>query len=148
MPSLPLLALTLAAYNLVILLRDDQALTAVLWTIGMDSGAIWSIDLDDLFRLSSLALLFVELIRATAIGTATLINHILSMLVFVIGLVEFLVMPGFGNSTFFLVMLMALLDVVAGFIITAAATRMPRRGAKPAQRAHHGAVAQQAPSKR
>ena len=136
MPSLPLLVFSLIAYNLMALLKGDQALISVLWIIEINSGAIWQISLADFFRVVSLSLLFVELVRATAMGTATLVNHFLSMGVFIIALIEFLVVPGFGNSTFFLYLLMTLLDVIAGFIITAAATgHRPSPGAAPGKAA-------------
>jgi uncharacterized membrane protein len=42
---------------------------------------------------------------------------------FIICLVEFLLFPAFATSIFFLLMLMVLLDVLAGFIVTIAASR-------------------------
>jgi hypothetical protein len=45
-------------------------------------------------------------------------NHALSILLFVLCLAGILVAPAFANSTFFLITLMVLLDLVAGFIVT------------------------------
>jgi hypothetical protein len=42
---------------------------------------------------------------------------------FILCLVEFLLFPAFATSTFFLVTLMVLLDVLAGFIVTIVAAR-------------------------
>ena len=47
-----------------------------------------------------------------------IVNHALSMALFVGCLVEILLAPAFANSCFFLVTLMVLLDVLAGFIVT------------------------------
>ena len=52
-----------------------------------------------------------------------LINHVLSMLLFVTCLLELLLTPAFATSTFFLLTLMVLLDVLSGFIVTVAAMR-------------------------
>jgi hypothetical protein len=52
-----------------------------------------------------------------------IVNHALSMLLFIVCLVEFLLFSAFATSTFFLVTLMVLLDVLAGFIVTIVASR-------------------------
>ena len=38
-------------------------------------------------------------------------------------MIEFLLLPGFAGSVFFLILTMALLDVLAGFIVTIIASR-------------------------
>jgi hypothetical protein len=45
------------------------------------------------------------------------------MILFVICLVEFLLLRGFATSTFFLIVAMVMLDVLAGFIVTIIAAR-------------------------
>lgn len=45
------------------------------------------------------------------------------MVLFIVCLVEFLLLPAFATSTFFLLALMVLLDVLAGFIVTIVAAR-------------------------
>ena len=52
-----------------------------------------------------------------------IINHTLSMILFIICLVEFLLFPAFATSTFFLLILMVLLDFLAGFIVTVISAR-------------------------
>lgn len=52
-----------------------------------------------------------------------IVNHALSMVLFIIVLVEFLLIRGFATSTFFLIVVMILLDVLAGFIVTIIASR-------------------------
>lgn len=122
-PSLPLLVIALVIYNLLRFIVGEDALAREIVTIMMTSGDPWLISVGDFFIISSLGLLFVELVRATAIGTNSVVNHVLSMVVFVLGLVEFLLVPGFGNSTFFIFLIMTVLDVVAGFIVTIATSR-------------------------
>ena len=50
-------------------------------------------------------------------------NHSLSMILFIVCLVEFLLLKPFATSTFFLVTSMTLMDVLAGFIVTAISAR-------------------------
>jgi hypothetical protein len=45
------------------------------------------------------------------------------MLVFIICLIEFLLHPAFATTTFFLIMVMSLLDVLAGVVVTIVSAR-------------------------
>ncbi len=95
-----------------------HALNDELFHIGMVSGQPWQVSLGDLFLMIGLALLFIELVRSTSHDGPVITNHALSLGVLVLCLVEFIVIPGFATSTFFLLMAMAGIDVVAGFIIS------------------------------
>lgn len=83
----------------------------------------WLLTWGDVLILLGLVLLFVELLKSTSTGTSAIFNHALSMLVFIICLVEFLLQPAFATSTFFLIMIMSLLDVLAGVIVTIVSAR-------------------------
>lgn len=83
----------------------------------------WVVSFGDLLILLSLILLFIELLKSTSTGTAAIFNHALSMLVFIICLVEFLLHPAFATSVFFTIMIMSLLDVLAGVVVTIIAAR-------------------------
>ncbi|MGE0046151.1 MAG: hypothetical protein AB7J28_07135 [Hyphomonadaceae bacterium] len=83
----------------------------------------WVVSGGDLLVLVALLLLFVELLKSTSTGTAAIFNHALSMLVFIICLVEFLLHPAFATSVFFMILIMALLDVLAGVVVTIVSAR-------------------------
>jgi len=87
-------------------------------TIPLVSGDKWMFSLADLFLLITLVLLFVEIIKATRTTSREIINHALSMLTFVVALIEFIALKGFATSTFFFMMIMSLFDVVAGYTIS------------------------------
>ena len=72
---------------------------------------------------SSLLILFVELLKSTGARHIAIINHSLSMLLFIGCLVEFLLFRAFATTAFFLVTIMVLLDVLAGFIMTIVTAR-------------------------
>ncbi|WP_135212524.1 hypothetical protein [Vitreimonas flagellata] len=91
--------------------------------IPMASGAEWVVTFGDVMVLLALILLFVELLKSTSTGTAAIFNHALSMLVFIICLVEFLLHPAFATSAFFIILVMALLDVLAGVVVTIISAR-------------------------
>jgi hypothetical protein len=89
----------------------------------MASGAEWTIVFGDVLVFMALLLLFIELLKSTSTGSAAIFNHALSMLVFIICLVEFLLHPAFATSVFFIILVMALLDVLAGVVVTIISAR-------------------------
>ncbi len=120
--SLPLLALVVIAYNIVVYLTGFT-MDSAMFSVPLVSGAVWEVKLGDIFLAFGLVMLFLELINSTKTGTSTIINHALSMLVLLVALVQFIVLPQFGTSVFFLVVLFNLLDVIAGFTVTITSAR-------------------------
>jgi hypothetical protein len=128
--AFPLLSLIVLIYNLVALtfggMRTTSAqdqLAQPLFSVHMASGAAWTVGLGDLLLGVALVLLFVELLKSTSSRRVAIINHSLSMVLFIVCLVEFLLFGACATSTFFLITLMVLLDVLAGFIVTIVASR-------------------------
>ncbi len=129
--ALPLLAIPVVIYNIVILFGDasgglttaDEILRQSMFSIPMASGASWSVGAGDLILFLALILLFFELLKSTSSQKVAIVNHALSMILFVVCLVEFLLIPGFATSTFFLIGSMVMLDVLAGFIVTIISAR-------------------------
>ncbi|MEP2827531.1 hypothetical protein [Parvibaculum sp.] len=120
--TLPLMAIVIIIYNVVIYLTG-LSMESQITSISLISGAVWTISVGDLILYAGLLLLFLELINATKTGASTIVNHALSMLVLLIALVQFIVLPQFGTSTFFALVLLALFDVIAGFTVTITAAR-------------------------
>ena len=120
--TLPLMALVIIAYNITVYLTGLSMDTQVI-AVTLISGAMWSVTVGDLILFFALILLFLELVNSTKTGATTIVNHALSMLVLLIALVQFIVLPAFGTSTFFALVLLVLFDVVAGFTVTITAAR-------------------------
>jgi ABC-type amino acid transport system permease subunit len=124
---IPLLLLLLIAYNLVILFAGDPTdevkdpvlamFTAPLFSLPMLSGGVWTFTLEHLFLAIGLLFLFFELIKATSIGGAAIAEMAISTLVFIVFLVEFLLVKQASTSLFFLLMVITLIDVIAGYVI-------------------------------
>jgi len=129
--AFPLLALPVLVYNLVALTLQggfssqmaSGKFTEPLFTVAMTSGSPWPVSLSDLLLAGALVVLFIELLKSTTSRKIAIINHSLSMILFIVCLVEFLLAPAFATSTFFLLTVMVLLDVLAGFIVTIVAAR-------------------------
>ncbi len=87
------------------------------------SGDVWRISLGDGLVILALVLLFVEIIKATRTSRREILNHALSTLILAGALAEFIVVKGFGTSPFFLITLMCLFDVVAGYTVSIVSAR-------------------------
>jgi hypothetical protein len=89
-----------------------------LFTIPMVSRVSWSLTAGDLMLVLGLACLFVEVLKSTQTGRNSVIEHMLSTLLLVVFLVEFILVGAAASSVFFLLMIMSVVDVVAGFTIS------------------------------
>lgn len=116
----PLLLIPFAIYNIVafILRMPDAIWTAPAAAVPMASGQTWQMSWEDVFVAGSLILLFVEVIKSTRIGLRAIMDHVLAMLLFVVILIEFLLVGKAATSTFFLLLVISLVDVLAGFIVS------------------------------
>jgi len=113
----PLLLIPFAIYNIMAFLMPGVAWTAPVTTVHMMSGQDWVLTWEDLLIAFAILLLWVEIIKSTRIGMRSVMDHILAMGLFIAMLVEFLLVGRAGTSTFFLLMMIALVDVLAGFIV-------------------------------
>ncbi len=116
----PLLAIPLILFNLGLygLLGGDDPFIRSLFTVQMMSGGTWTMTIGDVIVLVALLVLFVEIMKSTITGMASIIDHLLSTVVFVAYLVEFLLVAGASTSLFFTLMVIALIDVLAGFSVS------------------------------
>lgn len=116
----PLMIVPFALYNIGLagFFGADGPWGRVLFQLPMISGGAWSMTLADLMVAFALILLFVEVIKSTRTSNASVVDHLLSLGVFVLFLVEFLLVRGAATSLFFLLMFVALIDVLAGFAIS------------------------------
>ena len=122
MASFPLLAIIVAVYTLLALAAPGW-LDGVLFFLPLLSGAALPFRGGDLLLVIGLILLCVEVYRATSSSTGAILNHVMSLVVFIIALIELLVMPRMANMTFFLIVLMTVSDVIAGFTVTISTAR-------------------------
>ncbi len=120
--AIPLLILPFALYNIAmtgvfggggIAVLDSQVLS-----LSMLSGATWTMSFGDLLIVIALALLFVEILKATRTSSKTLMDHLLSMVLFIVFLVEFLLVGSAATQIFFILMMISFIDVIAGFSVS------------------------------
>ena len=123
----PLLAIPIVIYNLMALTAgpDAAAFAATLAdpARGTQVFGEWRITGGDILIILSMMFFFVEILKSTSTGSSTIANHAVSMLVFIVCLVEFLLLPNFQTSIFFILTVMCLLDVLAGVVVTIVSAR-------------------------
>jgi hypothetical protein len=119
----PLLVIPFALYNMVAFLMPGLAWSDSITSFHLISGQTWTITLQDLLVMIALLLLPLEIFKATRTGIRSVVDHILSMVLFVAMLIEFLVVGRAGTSTFFILMMISVVDVLGGFIITLSTAR-------------------------
>lgn len=111
-----------------ILTENGSPLMAVLgqkfFSVPMLAGETeWVLTRGDSLLLLSIIILFAEILKATSTRSASIINHAFSMLVFIVCMIAFLLHPNFATSVFFIITIMALLDVLAGVVVTIISAR-------------------------
>ena len=119
--AIPLLIIPFALYNLAMtgLFGDGgvAVLDSEVMAVNMLSGTTWTMAFGDLLILIALVL-FVEILKATRPGSRALLDHMLSMVLFVVFLVEFLLVQGAATQIFFILMTITFIDVIAGFAVS------------------------------
>ena len=118
--AIPTLAIPLILYNALVVFSGGAAeefLRTPLITVHMIQGAKWVFTRGDLIILVTMICLFVELVKATYTSSVSLVDHGLSMVVFIACIIEFLLVNAAATSSFFFILVGALIDVVAGFTI-------------------------------
>jgi hypothetical protein len=115
----PLLLIPFAVYNIIEFLVPG-ATPGAFWThvvanIGLASGQNWPLTAGDILLTLSLLLLFVEVVKSARVTSRSIMDHLLSTLLFIIMLIEFILVKQAATSTFFLLMIISFVDVVGGF---------------------------------
>jgi len=113
----PLLLIPFAIYNIIAFLFGT-GFNDTLFTIPMMSKATLNVTTSDLLLILSIFLLFVEILKATRVGTRSIVDHILSFILFIVMIGEFMIVPRAATSTFLLLVVIAFVDVVGGFSVS------------------------------
>lgn len=114
----PLLLVPFAIYNIIAFLMPGLSWTGALTTVHMMSGGEWSMSIGDVLIAFSIVVLFGEMMKATRIGIRTVVDHGLSLVLFLVMLVEFILVKQAATATFFLLLIIGIVDVMGGFAIT------------------------------
>lgn len=113
----PLLIVPFALYHiLAFVLGMTLAETAL--RIPMLSGATFAVSAGDLLLVLGILLLYVEIVKSTRLSSRAITDHVLSLVLFLVMLIEFIMVQRVATSTFFLLIMLSFVDVIGGFSIT------------------------------
>jgi hypothetical protein len=113
----PLLLIPVAIYNIIVFLMPGVSLAEPVARLTLLSGAEWPLTLSDMLLALAILLLLLEVIKGARPGAKYLTDHLLSLIVFGGAAAEFLLWPRFGTSTYFLLILLALVDFLSGIAL-------------------------------
>ena len=119
MIGFPLLLIPLAICNIIVFLMPGVAFATPLFTLTLMSGAAWSVTLSDVLIALGILLLMFEVIKGARPGAKYFMDHLLSLVVFAGAAAEFVLLPQFGTSTYFLLTMLALVDFLCGIALRA-----------------------------
>ncbi len=127
--NFPLFVIPLIAYNIIVFTAgsaDTDApsfLESPLFEFRLVSGAVFSLDVSTLLIIVSLHLVYFEILKSVRSSVSTIINHTLSLMIFIVFLVEFIAVPQAGTTDFLVLTVMSLLVVIAGFTVSISSAR-------------------------
>jgi hypothetical protein len=122
MRYVPLLVVPLLLYDVFAFLifanYEDDFREAVLLHLPIVSGASFALTVSAAIIILAILLFGVEVVKATRVGTASVIDHMLATLLFIAYLLEFLLLPQAATSTFLILTVVALVDLLCGFAVS------------------------------
>jgi hypothetical protein len=117
MVGFPLLLIPLAIYNIFVFLMPGVAFTSPVVSVTLMSGVVWTLTFGDALLALAMLLIMLEVIKAARPGARYVTDHFLSLIILGAAIAEFLLLTPFGNSTFFLLAVLAAVEFLAGLVI-------------------------------
>src|SRR3977135_600205 len=121
--GVPLLIFPFAIYNILVFLMPGFAWNGELAHFRMMSGGEWGITPGDIMIAGSIVILLIEMLKAARLSRRSVVDHLLSMILFVGMMVEFLMVKEVASTTFFLLLVISFVDVAGGFAVSVRASQ-------------------------
>ena len=112
----PLLLIPVAIYTIVAFLFNT-GFNDVLFSVQLLSRATFPVPVHDVIVTLAILLLFVEIMKSTRVGIKSVVDHILSLLLFIAMIGEFMAVQKAATSTFFTLVMLAFVDVISGYTV-------------------------------
>lgn len=113
----PLLLLPFVLYNMIAFLLNTDFHQRV-FGVPLLSGASMGVSTGDTLVLLAVLLLYAEILKSTRLSTKAIVDHVLSIVLFIAMIIEFITVPQAATSTFLILTALSFVDVVGGFTIT------------------------------
>ena len=116
--GVPLLIFSFTIYNIVAFLLTGFSWSTEVTRFGLASGGMIVVTAGELIVGGSILVLLIEMVKAARLSRRSIVDHILSMVLFVAMLIEFLLVPEAGTATFLLLLVISFVDVTGGFAVS------------------------------
>ena len=113
----PLLLIPFAIYNIIAFLMPGVGWGDPLTHVQLMSGADWTMSAGEMLVALTVLLLLVEILKATHTSAKALLDHALSLLLFLGMVAEFLLVRQAATAIFFLLLVVGFVEVASGFAV-------------------------------
>jgi hypothetical protein len=120
---IPLLIYLIVSFSYGALAGHPNVWDEELVTFNLMSGGKFTILMEHFILIIGLVCLFFEIWKATRLTNQEAYEQVTSMIVFIVYLVLFITVAKCSHAVFFLLMIISLIDVVAGFLVSLRAAR-------------------------
>ena len=115
--AFPLLLIPFALYNMIAFLLgmdfDQRVFGVSFW-----SGKSMDVSMGDVLVLVALLLLYLEILKSTRLSSRTIIDHVLSIILFIAMVIELIAVQRAATSTFLILVAISFVDVIGGLTVT------------------------------
>ncbi|MGH6771008.1 MAG: hypothetical protein ACRECO_18525 [Xanthobacteraceae bacterium] len=115
--AFPLLLIPFALYNMVAFLLSMN-FEERLFSIPLLSGAPMPVSTGDMLIILGIMLRYVEVLKATRLSRKAIMDHVLSFVLFIVMVIEFIAVGLAATSTFLILTALSFVDVIGGFTVT------------------------------
>jgi hypothetical protein len=115
--AFPLLIIPFVLYNMIAFLLSLEFSTP-LFNVPLLSGRSLSVNTGDMLVILAVLLLYLEILKATRLSSKAIMDHVLSMILFLGMAIEFIAVRQAATSTFLILVALAFVDVIGGFTIS------------------------------
>jgi hypothetical protein len=117
----PLLLIPFALYNMIAFLLN-LPFTDTLFTLSLLSGTRMPVTTGDLLVMVAMLLLYLEVLKAR-FGAKAIMDHVLSLGLFIAMAAELMLVPRAATPTFLLLTALSFVDVITGVSVSARPAR-------------------------
>jgi hypothetical protein len=116
--AFPLLLIPFVLYHMVAFLLE-LPLDTTLFAVPVLSGMRVAVNIGEALAMLAVLLLYVEFLKFSRFAARSVMDHLLSLMLFAAMAFEFAAVPQAGTATFLILILLSLVDMVGGLSIGA-----------------------------
>jgi hypothetical protein len=118
--AFPLLLIPLVLYHMVAFLLELPLETA-LFAVPVLSGTSVAVNIGEALVMLAVLLLYVEFLKFSRLAARSVVDHLLSLMLFAAMMFEFVSLPQAATATFLILIVLGFVDLVGGLSISRAA---------------------------